>query len=246
MPSSSSSQLVLDLSTPPRVSRQDFIVSDSNADALAWIDRWPEWPGAARALAVHGPPSSGKSHLAAVWRGETGAVTVQGPALEEASIEALANGDGPLLVEASDRVAEGRLLLHLHNMIADRVAAGDKTAGMLLVSRVPVAQLDLGPPDLRSRLRAMPAVALGRPDDALLAAVTRKLFADRQIAVSKSVVDYLVRRIDRSFETVHRVVEALDRAALADRSALTVPFVRGRLDDILSARAPDVDGQPSD
>ena len=161
--------------------------------------------------------------------------------LDEASIEALATAAGPLLVEAVEESVDGKALLHLHNLIADRVAGGDLRAGMLLVSRIPVGQLDLSPPDLKSRLRAIPAAALGLPDDALLEAVMHKLFADRQIAVSEAVIAFLARRIDRSFAAAHRVVDALDRAALADGSALTVPFVRGRLDDILSARPADDD-----
>ena len=51
--------------------REDFLVSPSNADAVAWIDRWPDWPGPA--LVIVGPPGSGKTHLGQVWRQQAGA-----------------------------------------------------------------------------------------------------------------------------------------------------------------------------
>jgi chromosomal replication initiation ATPase DnaA len=69
-------------------------------------------------------------------------------------------------------------------------------------------------PDLASRLRALPAVALDAPDDALLRAVIVKLFADRQLAVEESLVAYLVTRIERSFAAARAAVEVLDREAL--------------------------------
>jgi chromosomal replication initiation ATPase DnaA len=84
-------------------------------------------------------------------------------------------------------------------------------------------------PDLASRLAAMPAVAIAPPDDALLAAVLVKLFADRQLAIGADVVDYLVGRMERSFAAASAMVERLDRAALAERRAVTVPLVRKML-----------------
>ena len=65
-------QLALDLRHRVAMGREDFLVSPSNADAVAWIDRWPDWPGPA--LVIVGPPGSGKTHLGQVWRQPAGAV----------------------------------------------------------------------------------------------------------------------------------------------------------------------------
>jgi chromosomal replication initiation ATPase DnaA len=75
--------------------------------------------------------------------------------------------------------------------------------------------------DLASRLRAVPAVELGPPDDTLLRAVLVKLFADRQLAVDESLLSYLVKRIDRSFAGARAAVERLDREALRLRRPIT-------------------------
>ena len=69
-------------------------------------------------------------------------------------------------------------------------------------------------PDLASRLRALPAVVMAAPDDALLRALIVKLFADRQLAVDESLVGYLAGRVERSFAGVRSAVETLDREAL--------------------------------
>jgi chromosomal replication initiation ATPase DnaA len=79
---------------------------------------------------------------------------------------------------------------------------------------------------LMSRLKAMPAQEIAAPDDALLAAVLVKLFADRQLTVSEEVVKYLVARIERSCHAARSWVAALDAAALAENRAVTVALVR--------------------
>jgi hypothetical protein len=65
-------QLPLDLAYRPALGMADFVIAPGNRDAVAWIDRWPDWPS--HALAIHGPKGSGKSHLAHVWQARSGAV----------------------------------------------------------------------------------------------------------------------------------------------------------------------------
>ena len=76
-------------------------------------------------------------------------------------------------------------------------------------------------PDLASRLKAAATVEIREPDDLLLAGVITKLFADRQVEVEPHVVQFLVRRIERSLSTAIRVVERLDRAALEQKTRIT-------------------------
>jgi chromosomal replication initiation ATPase DnaA len=113
-----------------------------------------------------------------------------------------------------------RALLHTYNGVAER------GGHLLLTALAPPALWSLTLPDLVSRLRVAPAVAIGLPDDALLAALMVKLFTDRQIALAPEVPAYVVPRIERSFEAVAQLVDRLDRAALAERRPVTVPLVR--------------------
>src|SRR5437764_2589027 len=80
-------QLSLDLPRRIALSRSDFLISDSNAAAFGWIDRWPNWP--AGALALHGPARSGKTHLLHLWCAQTEGVIVSGEALGEAVVARL-------------------------------------------------------------------------------------------------------------------------------------------------------------
>ena len=83
-------QLALNLPHRSATGEADFLVAPSNAEAVAWLDRWPDWPGPA--LVIHGPPACGKSHLAQVWRARTSAVQLTPEALKPADLPALLFG----------------------------------------------------------------------------------------------------------------------------------------------------------
>ena len=84
-------QLALALNHAERLSREDFLPGPSNEAALAMIERWPDWP--ARALAIAGPQGSGKSHLASIWASLSGARMLSAHAMHTPTLlDALATG----------------------------------------------------------------------------------------------------------------------------------------------------------
>ncbi|MHA6344111.1 P-loop NTPase family protein [Roseivivax sp. CAU 1761] len=213
-------QLSLDLPARPALGRGDFYVAPANAVAVAQIDAWRAWP--ARKLALVGPPGSGKTHLAQVWRTESGGNLVAAEDLAEADIPGLATG--PVCVEDADRLAGARraedALFHLHNLV---LAEGHS---LLLTGALPPARWPLALPDLASRLHSTPVAKLAPPDDTLLSAVLAKLFADRQIVPDPGVIPYLVRRMPRAFADAQRLVAEIDRTALARRRRVTLAIAR--------------------
>lgn len=214
-------QLALDLAARPALGREAFFVSPANAAALAALDAWEDWPD--RRHLLIGPEGSGKTHLAHVWAATTGARILPGADLTTADVPALASGNA-VAVEDVDRGADAAALLHLLNL-----ARAEGTAVLLTATARP-ADWKLALADLESRIAAMPVARLARPDDALLAAVLVKLFEDRQVTVAPKVIDFLVPRIERSFDAARRAVAALDRAALAERRPVTVPLASRILD----------------
>jgi len=206
-------QLPLDLPLEPRYGEEDFLVSSSNADAYAMIDAWPDWP--ARALLLSGPPASGKSHLATIWAGRAGALPVDGQALGSVDIPALVGREAIVVEDIESERVDETALFHLLNLALEGGAYV-----LLTASRAPFA-IDLATADLASRLRRMPMVAIAPPDDALIRALLVKLFVDRQLVVDTALVEYLLQRIERSFEAARATVAQLDRETLARGRRLT-------------------------
>ncbi len=212
-------QLALDLGHRPALGGDDFLVAPCNRAAVAWLDLWPDWPGPA--LAVHGPPGCGKTHLAHVWRARSGAIPVAPAAL--ADPPALAAAARAFVLDGVDpdrTPLDEAGLLHFYNLVAER------GGHLLICARVAPARWPVALADLRSRLAAAPAVAVAAPDDALIEAVLVKLFADRQLAIGADALRYLATHMERSFEAARNAVAAIDRAALAARRRVTVALIR--------------------
>jgi chromosomal replication initiation ATPase DnaA len=214
-------QLAFDLPNVSAMTRADFFVSPSNAVALQAVEGWQDWPG--RKLVLIGPEGSGKSHLAQVWAGLSGAVVLEAAALAEVDLAPLAGTS--VVVEDADQLppAAEAALFHLHNIVTQGGA-------LLLTAKSPPRDWGLALPDLISRMQAAPIARLEAPDDALLSAVLIKLFADRQVAVPPNVIPYLVSRMPRSVGAARALVMALDAQALAEARPITRPLAGEVLD----------------
>lgn len=219
-------QLTLDLTTPPAHARADFLPAPANRAALEVLDQPLGWPNGR--LLLIGPEGSGKTHLAAFWAAENGARRVSASGLRPDSADLLAAESGAVVVEDADHAgfAAGaeQALFHLWNL------CGPRGCLLLLTARTPPRDWGLVLPDLRSRMDAMPQVHLNPPDEALLAAVLVKLFADRQQAVSAGLVDWLVLHMDRDLGLARRLVAEMDRAAMAEKGPITRRIAAEALD----------------
>lgn len=108
---------------------------------------------------------------------------------------------------------------------------------VLVVDEIPPAW-DIGLPDLRTRLAVTPVARIEQPDDALFRSIVRLLFADRGLHIPDDCLKYIGDRVERSYWMAERVVEAIDRFAIAERARLTLPTVRRALAEggIIEAR----------
>jgi chromosomal replication initiation ATPase DnaA len=201
-------QLPLPFEHQPSYEPGDFIAACSNRDALTWLDAsWPD-----HRLALFGPPGCGKSHMLRIWQQRTDAVLLTGAALT--NLDELPR-QGALALDDADAIADETLLFHLLN------TARDRGLRLLLASRTPPARWPVRLPDLSSRLRAITAVEIAPPDDELLAALLKRLVADRQLAMSQPAQDWVLHHLPRSPASLREAVALLDRESLASSLAIT-------------------------
>jgi chromosomal replication initiation ATPase DnaA len=192
----------------------DLLEDESNREALAWLRRPEQWPN--RRLALAGPPATGKTHMLRGLAAARGWPVLDGtrlrglPDVPEAGVARTG-----LAVDDADCAPEETALLHLVNICAERGQP------LLLAGREPPARWPVALPDLRSRLRATAVAAVRPPEDALLAALLRKHFADRQLRLDPALAAWLLPRLPREAAAVAEAASRLDRAALAGGAKVT-------------------------
>jgi len=208
-----SRQLALPFPHCDRYEAGDFLRGRANEEALAWLENPAAWPGLQ--LAVHGDPGTGKTHLLHMFAARRNAVLLPGAAVR--GLPSLPLGSA-IAIDDADTAPEPEALLHLLN------AAAEARLPVLLAGATPPARWPACLPDLDSRLRAITAVSLGRPDDALLQALLARLIAERQLRVDEIVQTYLLARLPRSCGAIREAAARLDRASLAAGRRVTRPL----------------------
>lgn len=204
---------------PLRAATAPLIAARSNEAARTWLARTVDWP--LGRLALWGPRGAGKSRLLAQWADRHGAAQLAGPALR------FTPPAGPLAIDDADR-APARDLLHMMN------AAAEAGLPVLLAAEAAPARWGTELPDLSSRLRAMTAVAIEPPEDALLAALLARLLSERQLRPSPATLAWLLARLPRRHDAVIAAVERLDRAAQTLGVPIAPALARAVLPDLLA------------
>ncbi len=202
------SQIALPFAHATHFHEDMFVVSECNKQAYDWIKRWPDWNS--HATIIYGATGCGKSHLGHIWAKQSDAIT------DAVDAENLANNALVENIEQHDETS----LFHLLN------AAKENGFFLLLTASCAPKQLPYGLPDLTSRVLALPAIAINPPDDEVLIGAMRKQFSDRQLKVDDEVIAYLLPRMERSFSAIAQAVETLDKQALSEQRAVTIPFAR--------------------
>lgn len=203
------------LPIPPRdnLTRADFLAAPGNERALAFLESFPAWP--APAAALHGPSASGKSHLVQIWAQLAGAKIIRAAELREPP-------SGAVAVEDVD-IAPG----HVHEQAL--FALFERRAPLLLTGRTAPSLWTGVLPDLASRYRALVAFDLGAPDDALLAGLAAKLFADRQVQVPEAVIRLMIERLARDPAAIRDFVARADDRALSEKRPINQGLIRDLL-----------------
>lgn len=211
-------QLRLKLERAADYSRDRFVVSTPNAEAVRTLDSWPNGHGGA--LALIGPAGAGKTHLAFAWAERTGAQNVSLDVDDEAP-----EASGPVLLDEADAAPHSEDFFHLLNRAARPGGA------LLLTGRTPPKSWPVQVQDLRSRLNALQVIQIGEPDDVILRGVLVKLFQERNIRPPQDLLAYLLLRMERSVPAAQATVAALDEAASAEHRAVSRTLAREILHD---------------
>ena len=210
-------QLILKFTEQKAYKKEDFYVSSSNEEAYDYINSWPKW--IKRIVNIFGPPGSGKSHLASILKSKTSYLQINSNDLSEKVIFNLKTKES-LIIENFDTNTSEELLFSLWNMVLQ------DNKFFLINSIKPINSYKYKLSDLTSRIKSSLSIGIKLPSDDLISAIIAKNFSDKQIKVEKKHIDYIIKRIDRSYEKISQFILTLDKYSLKKGSPFSLKLIK--------------------
>ena len=210
-------QLVLKFPTINAYLQQDYYVSSSNHEAYDFINSWPKW--LKKIANIFGPSGSGKTHLTSILKNKTSVLQIQSDQLNDKIFFKFKPKEALIIENINEKVSEN-LLFSLWN-----IALQDNKY-LLFTSSKPISSFKFKLPDLRSRAKDIITIGLKLPGDDLIGVILAKNFSDKQIKVEKKHIDYIIKRIDRSYEKISQFVLTLDKYSLEKGGSFSLKMIK--------------------
>ena len=212
-----SDQLILKFPSHQAYKKEDFYVSPSNQEAYDFINSWPKW--IKRTVNIFGPSGSGKSHLAAILKSKTSCLQIETKRLSDEIFFQFKTKEVLIIENFNEKISE-ELLFSLWN-----IALQDNKY-FLINSIKPISSYKFKLPDLTSRIKSSLNIGIKLPSDDLISAIIAKNFSDKQIMVEEKHIDYIIKRIDRSYEKISQFILTLDRYSLKKGSPFGLKLIK--------------------
>ena len=210
-------QLILKFPTQQAYKKEDFYVSPSNQEAYDFINSWPKW--IKRIINIFGPSGSGKSHLASMLKSKTSCLWIDSNELNEKTFLKFKTKETLIIENLNEKISE-KLLFTLWN-----IALQDNKY-FLLTSTKPLNSYKFKMNDLVSRVNSSLIIGISLPSDDLISVILAKNFSDKQIKIKKKHIDYIIKRIDRSYEKISQFILTLDKYSLKKGSPFSLKLIK--------------------
>ena len=210
-------QLILKFPRDNVYLKEDFYVSSGNQEAYEFINSWPKW--IKRIVNIFGPPGSGKTHLASILKSKTSALKIESDALDDKIFFEFKTKEALIIENLNEKVSEN-LLFSLWNF------ALQDNKYFLITSNKPISTYKFKLPDLKSRASSSLMIGINLPSDDLISVILAKNFSDKQIKIEKKHIDYIIKRIDRSYEKISQFISILDKYSLKTSNPFSLKLIK--------------------
>ena len=210
-------QLLFNFNYSQNFNYDDFFVSKSNYFAFQLIEKWPKWEK--NILNIYGEKFSGKSHLANIFCNKNKCIKIAEEQLNDEILKKLKLHEN-IVLDNFDNLTEERLLYSLFNLV-------DHDNKYLLINSIkPINEMNFDLNDLKSRSKNCLFAKIDKPDDELMFALILKNFSDRQIEIDKKFIDFIIKRIDRSYGKISDFIYKIDELSLKNKKPIDFKTIK--------------------
>ena len=202
-------QLLLNFGSNKNFDKNDYFVSSSNYFAYNLINNWPKWEK--KIINLFGDKYSGKTHLSTIFKTKCKGKFLKSEELNNLNFKDLKVYEC-IIVDGYNNDVEENLLYSIFNLIEQ------DNKYLLINSRRPINAINFRSKDMLSRAKNCLFAELKPPDDELIFAIILKSFSDRQIKLDKKLLDFIIKRINRSYSNIHEFIYKIDELSLKKQS----------------------------
>ena len=210
-------QLIIKFNYEQNFKDDDFYVSKSNQHIFSTLNKWPKWEK--NFLNISGEKCSGKSHLSNIFLKKYKGIKFDARSIDGESLKKIKVYQN-IILEDLDQNVDENLIYSLINII-------DQENKYLIVNTVkPIVKINFKLKDLKSRTKNFLLHHIQKPDDDLIFALILKNLSDRQISLDKKLVDYIIKRIDRSYGKISDFIYKIDELSLKKKKSIDFKIIK--------------------
>ena len=215
-------QLIIKFEYEQNFKDDDFYVSNSNKHVFNFLNQWPMWEK--NFLNINGDRFSGKTHLVKMFIKKFKGIKLDANTLNNENLEMVKSHQNIILENVSRKIDEN-LFYSLLNII-------DLDNRFIIVtSEIPIVNINFSLIDLKSRSKNFLLQKIQKPDDDLMFALILKNLSDRQISIDKKLIDFIIKRIDRSYSNIFDFIYKVDELSLKKKKPIDFKIIKEILGD---------------
>ena len=210
-------QLIIKFDHEQNFKDDDFYVSECNKHIFYLLSQWPKWEK--NFVNISGEKFSGKTHLVNIFIKKFKGIKFDAKKLKNEDFKKIKLHENIILEDLDHKIDE-KLIYSLFNIIE----ADNKF--IIVTSDKPIVDVDFSLIDLKSRTKNFLLHSIEKPDDELMFALILKNLSDRQISIDKKLIDFIVKRIDRSYSKVFDFIYKIDELSLKKKKPIDLKIIK--------------------
>ena len=212
-----SNQQIIKFDYDKNFTYEDFYVSKSNKHILNFFDNWPKWEK--NFVNINGENFSGKTHLVNIFLKKNKGIKLEAKLLNDNHLKEIKLYEN-IILENLEKDIDEKLIYTLMNIIEQ------DNKYLIVTSTDPITNIKFELNDLKSRTKNFLLQTIEKPDDELIFALLLKNFSDRQISIEEKLINFIIKRIDRSYSKIFDFIYKIDEMSLKKKKSIDLRIIK--------------------